>query len=132
MYPIELKSIGFMIDERITAGFKADLHPSEENTQRVLDLDTAIDGRVAGRWHMINALVLKLERVLKECWDAQEIVTQIVIHDEYRWEERFDIHKLAVTGKVAQQTNAERNRLIREIDEILGESAHSTLRKTYA
>lgn len=128
---ITTKSTGILIDERITAGFKQAVRPSTEIDERIEALDNVIEHRVHGRWPIINKLVLELERQLKLCWDAQETVMSTHIHDEYRWEERFDVLKLAQAGKIAQQTNAARNKLIREIDIALGELSHSTLEKTY-
>jgi hypothetical protein len=55
------------------------------------------------------------------CWAAQETVMTAT-----------DPVEIAKAATKAQQTNARRNALIRAIDERLGESDNTQLRKTYA
>lgn len=131
MHSITEKSTGILIDERITAGFKLEAKPSPEIEQRIKELDTVIEQRVGENWHHINKYVIELERQLKLCWDAQEVVMHTRLRPELNWEDREDLYRLAVAGKTAQSTNAERNKLIRSIDTALGELNGSTLEKTY-
>lgn len=120
-----------LLDERITAGFKLDNNPNDETAQRIIDLDTAIERRIDGRWKLINPALLKLERELKACWDAQEVVMKNKLPHELKYEVLENLYRIAAAGKRAQETNAARNKLIREIDQLLGEAANSSLMKTY-
>lgn len=130
MHPIERKSTGMLLDERITTGFKAEFLQSDEIDQRIIDLDVAIDERIGDRWKLINRTLVQLEHQLRKCWVAQEEVRIIKLTDDSR--EFDELWRLAFAGKEAQRTNAERNRLIRQLDELLGEGAIKPLVKTYA
>lgn len=55
-----------------------------------------------------------------KCWYSQEIVMK-----------ETDTIKIAEAAKLAQETNARRNALIREIDKRLGEESITQLPKTY-
>jgi hypothetical protein len=117
---IRIKSTGMLIDELITARMKIIANPSEENTQRAVSLENAIQHRLQNKKADISVFVNALTGMLKECWDAQEIVSNS--------DNVYDVYHAA---KVAQQTNSVRNSLIREIDAALGEEAITPLEKTY-
>lgn len=117
---ITVKSTGFLLDELITARFKVEVSPTSDNIQRVRLLDAAVRLRLNGREDDIYLPMIKLQVVLRQCWDAQELV----MHSK-------DIPTIASAGIKSQKTNAERNKLIREIDAILGESNITSLGKTY-
>lgn len=66
-------------------------------------------------------LIDELITTSMKCWFAQEDVMT-----------GGDDAKVAEAAKMAQITNARRNKLIRAIDERLGESGNTQLTKTYA
>ncbi len=69
----------------------------------------------------IGTLIDELITTSMKCWYAQETV----MNDT-------DITKVAAAAKQAQQLNARRNKLIRAIDERLGDGAITLTEKTYA
>jgi len=69
----------------------------------------------------IGTLIDELFTTNMKCWFAQETV----MHET-------DIEKVATAAKQAQVLNARRNKLIRAIDERLGDGAISQTEKTYA
>ena len=117
---ITSKSTGFLIDELITAGFKVEVSPTTANIQRMRLLDASVRLRLNGREDDIFLQVTKLKIVSRQCWQAQEGVMK-----------GRDVTAIANAAVQAQHTNAQRNKLIREIDTILGESDVSVLEKTY-
>ena len=68
----------------------------------------------------IGTLVDELITTCMKCWYAQEDVMK-----------ETDSDKVAKAAKVAQETNARRNILIRTIDTRLGEHTITPLEKTY-
>lgn len=130
---ISYKSTGMLLDELITTTFKIEVNPSEANVKRKAELDAEIGNRLDGNRDKIYFQVIKLQVVLRQCWDAQETVKQLS-HTIYQQTLTIpylnDLLALAEAGVKAQTTNATRNMLIREIDEILGES-NGPLNKTY-
>lgn len=132
---ITVKSTGFLIDELITTRFKVEVNPIQETIQRMRLLDAAIRLRLNGREDMIYLQVVKLQIVLRQCWEAQEkIMKHAPLYHEMYISGRY-FHQLVELGQAAinaQTTNAERNKLIREIDILLGESIISPLEKTYS
>lgn len=68
----------------------------------------------------IATLIDELVTTSQKCWAAQEAVMR-----------ETDATKIAEAAKIAQQTNARRNALIRAIDARLGE-VNTQLPKTYA
>ena len=66
-------------------------------------------------------LIDELITTSMKCWFAQEAVMN-----------GGDDAKVAEAAKMAQITNARRNKLIRAIDDRLGESDNTQLSKTYA
>jgi hypothetical protein len=69
----------------------------------------------------IGELIDELITTSLKCWYAQETIMN-----------ETDTEKIAVAAKLAQETNARRNALIRAIDEKLGEGDSTPLPKTYA
>jgi hypothetical protein len=132
---ITQKSTGYLIDEWITTTFKVEVNPTQENMNRMRALDTAIQKRLNGRQDDIYWQVVKLRVVLRQCWEAQEIVRDNEdIREPDRNDSVFTINKWIETAKAgikAMTTNRERNKLIREIDDILGEVDYTPLNKTY-
>lgn len=130
---ITVKSTGFLIDELITTRFKVEANPTQETIQRMRLLDAAVRIRLNGREDDIFFQVTKLQVVLRQCWNAQEIV---MLYKNFRHSDSvkidfYELKPIADAALKAQQTNAERNKLIREIDAILDESNVSPLEKTY-
>jgi hypothetical protein len=123
---VELKSTGTLIDEFITTTLKID-HFGKDTAliERLDKLDTAIAKRVSrhpkSKYPAMSLMVLELRSVLKKCWDAQELVMK-----------GFDNQTVAMAAQEAQRLNAERNKLIRKIDEELNEAQYTQLEKSYA
>lgn len=119
-YPIEIKSIGFLIDEFITTSFKVTAG-SKEAKGRLVDLTRAIDARLPKiGWHYDDD-ALKLLDVSRQCWIAQDEVMRAISDRD-----------VVNAARLAQKTNAQRNALIRKLDEKFGDKERSPLEKTYA
>lgn len=136
---IEYKSTGTLIDEMVTANLKVIKSPKnkEENERRWNLLSDAVgkrfqqsdipiwDERVVDLWQ-------ELSETLELCWEAQEVVMR---YSEYVEDDSFydpDYFERCARGAVdAQKLNSKRNRLIRNIDELLGESNYTQLEKSY-
>ena len=127
---VEVKSTGTLIDEYITAGFKVEVKPTPENIKRMQVLSGAIFNRI-GYGYEIQNLVEQLRIVLRECWNAQEIVMEGKNLVDAPYVSDTVWMRIAKAGITAQKTNAERNALIRKIDELLGEKDTTALEKTY-
>lgn len=132
--PIEVKSTSLLIDELFTARMKLKAFvqlekPTAEIAERIDRLERVIKGRIDHVMLTINGqksfnyLTSRLAAVLQECWDAQEVVRD--------WKNQ-KMEDLANAGIQAQITNARRNELMREIDDLLGERNIKPLEKTYA
>jgi hypothetical protein len=130
MPAISEKSLGFMIDELVTTCIKQE-HLSQSGNQPVLAelkqrkqaLTAAIEQRIGAlgsQTSPIGELIAELTSTLIQCWNAQEDVMG-----------KSDIQQVAKAAKDAQQLNAKRNKLIREIDKHLGETAITVTGKTY-
>lgn len=124
---IEIKSLGFLIDEAITAEFKLEVAEDKAPVEnRIEQLKTAIARRIFNldlsdeEYREIQEQVEELRKVLRACWDAQEIVRFSHTHTQ---------RNVAKAGITAQDTNATRNKIIRMIDHIAKEE--SVLSKTY-
>jgi hypothetical protein len=130
---ITVKSTGFLIDELITTRFKVEVNPTPEIIHRMRVLDAAIRLRLNGREDDIYLPVIKLQIVLRQCWEAQEIImkNQDISYTPYMNDNYFQLKCLAEAAVKAQKTNAARNKLIQEIDTILNEAPVSVLGKTY-
>lgn len=145
MNDITIKSTGFLIDELITSRFKVEVSPTPDNVHRMRLLDAAVRLRLNGREDDIYLQVVKLQLVLRQCWDAQEVIRDAKIEKmpfitsvkypyystNYPIADFQYLEKIARAGIKAQETNAERNKLIKEIDTMLGEADISPLGKTY-
>lgn len=123
MNDITVKSTGFLIDELITAKFKMAVDPNPVNIDRVSALVASIAYRLEGTGNKILLYVIDLIYVSKLCWDAQQEIYELSADKEIYYIE------IALAGIQAQKTNAQRNKLIRQIDEVLGEA--TVLGKTY-
>lgn len=131
---ITVKSTGYLIDELITTRFKVEVNPLPETIQRMRLLDAAIRLRLNGREDDIYLPVTKLQIILRQCWEAQETIMKYKTLFDRIYVSSAQIKELTALGQAAvnaQTTNAERNKLIREIDTILGEIDVSPLHKTY-
>ena len=128
MKDITAKSTGFLVDEWITARFKLEVFPDNiEIITRIHQLGNAITVRVLGKDKSFDnklfwKLVANLEDILRQCWNAQEIIR------DYKNQCNDAIIKAAIT---AQETNGQRNALIRKIDALMGEEEITQLEKTY-
>jgi hypothetical protein len=125
MRNIAQKSTGMLIDEYITARMKLDARPSLENLIRVQRLEDAIQYTSQSRLSFVAELTKELAAVLKECWDAQEVIMSVALDTPEH------IKQVAEAAIIAQKTNGERNKLIRAIDEILEEADITPQGKTY-
>ncbi len=112
--------MGFLIDECITACFKA-IAGSDGAKRRAIDLGKAIDARLSTIEWPIDDDVLKLHDVSRQCWDAQDVIMR----------DDMDINVVGA-ARLAQRTNVQRNALIRKLDEKFGDKERSPLEKTYA
>lgn len=124
---IELKSTGFLIDELLTTEIKLKHFGSAAVQERYDMLDIAIKSRLSrhndkDKFHTLSVLILKLKQVNQNCWDAQERVMK----NDLKYPK-----PIAIAAKQAQTLNAQRNSLMREIDDLLGESRFSQLEKSY-
>ncbi len=130
---IEMKSTGFLMDELITARFKVEVNPTQETIQRMRLLDAAVRLRLNGREDDIFLQVTKLQIVSRQCWKAQEIIMEYkdMAFEMYHHNDHRDLKRVTKAAIEAQKTNGERNKLIKEIDTVLGESDVSVLGKTY-
>lgn len=141
MHPLEIKTTATLLDEMITTEFKIAAGNKEASNRRH-QLGNIITSRMGTRLIDINftrqfwPLEKQLRKVLRECWEAQETVHATNIENysgELTEEQLFDnILSVAKAGVTAQRTNAERNSIIRQLDELLEESQAMTLEKTYA
>lgn len=139
---IDYKSTGMLIDEYHTNLIKIEeLGNSEELIQRENDLLLAIDKRIPQEAVIeeVNKLEDELHITLKGCWDEQEKVLQhtavIKTFDDTGYikiEEISHIIECAKAAIAAQRYNAQRNKLIRQIDEYLGELDISPTIKSYS
>ena len=145
---IELKSTGFLIDEWITSDLKVKHIGTEETLSRHLLLDNVVRKRLnnkdlieyneAVKNGLVN-LVVQLRDTLTKCWDAQDRVMigaetiRILQEKSYQYQaDSLDEYRdVAMSAIEAQNLNAQRNRLIRQIDKLLGESEFTQLEKSY-
>jgi hypothetical protein len=128
---LSFKSTGALIDEYLTSELKVKANNSLENVERNKQLNTLVKLRVRDRYDVVGSLVLELQMWLRQCWDAQEVVMKYkgkAIHNLTVEE----LYQLGSASLLAQNTNAERCRVVREIDKALGESDRTYLEKTYA
>lgn len=115
---IAIKTTGQLVDELVTNAFKTfnTKDPIEFNERYELlrdELNVRFQSEVAG-------LIHDLAIVSMATWQAQEVV----MHEQ-------SDSKVADAGRQAQRLNAQRSRLIREIDRLLGEAGITITTKTY-
>lgn len=126
---IELKTTAYLIDELLVTELKM-IHFGRDSLQERYEmLDIAISRRLSrhtdvDKLHTLSVLTLNLKQVNFLCWNAQEIVMK-------KEDTVEDIYDIATAAKQAQKLNAQRNSIIREMDELLGESQFSQLEKSY-
>lgn len=134
---IELKSTGFLIDENITTDLKLIFFGETVEIRKRKDaLDEVISKRIfesSVDTKKLFRLINKLRVVLEDCWDAQDEIMNInrMCKADLKWYAQ-DYENIAKAAIKAQELNAERNKLIRQIDALLGESEFSQLEKSYA
>lgn len=75
----------------------------------------------SARMKSLGTLIDELITVSHKCWDAQEVLKDSNVSDEV----------VAENFKRAQILNDRRNRLIRAIDEVVGDLENSPSEKTY-
>lgn len=119
--PLEVKSTGQIADELTISVIKAE--NGIDTADRVIRLKVVLNERVkdlTGLKDFADLLAL-LENVNRDCWDAQDVIMAA-----------SDYTTVAIHAKKAQQLNARRNRLIRDIDTLMNELDRSYLEKNYA
>ena len=120
---IEVKSTGLLVDEAVTHAFRvaraqaAAGEKSEELSAREEDLVLALDRRLGSG---AGALIFDLATVLRATWVAQEIVMA-----------DYDAETTARAARQAQRLNGHRSRLVRRLDNLLGEDGITVMAKTY-
>lgn len=124
---IELKSTASLIDELCITELKMVHFGKDKLQERYEMLDAAISRRLkrhtdADKLHTLSILTLNLKHINGKCWDAQEEVMKGDLTEPL---------VVAMAAKQAQNLNAVRNNVIREIDDLLGESQYSQLEKSY-
>ena len=141
MRGIEIKSIGTLIDEDITTDLKIKyVGEKPEFLQRKRLLTHAINERLKQtdiNIFMVGSLIAErlypkielLRNTLEKCWLEQEKVMNL--SNDY-CDIELDCYKdIALAAINAQKLNAKRNLLIRQIDDLLGESKFTQLEKSY-
>lgn len=120
MTDISTKTLGFLIDELITAEMKV-AHEIPEALERRDELLNYI----ANNYDF--GVIWRTMRVVGQLWDASEQCFEaqdVVMNSD-------SINEVAAAAKNAQIMNAMRNQCVRKIDEIAGQSTVSQLGKTY-
>lgn len=116
----DVKSTGQLLDETATLGLRHG-HCEGPDTAAILArlnaLSEALGRRLGGE---VGPLVFDLATVLCATWMAQEVVMA----------DRDDV-TTARAARQAQRLNAHRSRLIRRIDQLLGESGITVFVKSY-
>lgn len=134
MSDIAYKSTGFLIDEFLTTTIKLRVFPGNlevatKSTKLANEILLRLDNGDTHDREKLADLIVRLEKVLKTCWDAQEDVMDFA---KSKYKNNRDFRKCAIAAVTAQRYNAKRNKLIREIDTLLGELDRSVTEKTYA
>lgn len=121
MRDISQKSFGFLVDELITAWMKVgagqkDAIARRDALQDYLETNykEAMDSR------SIDKVISELKKVSWQCFQAQDSIMSLK-----------DPKSIANAAVSAQKMNSERNRLIRVLDDAVGESDITVLGKTY-
>lgn len=118
----EVKSTAQLADETATLAFRSAWARDAEAdgtelSARLRSLSEALDRRLGSG---AGALLFDLATVLYATWEAQEIV--MADHDDAT---------TARAARQAQRLNGHRSRLIRRIDQLLGEDGITVMTKTY-
>ena len=120
---IEVKSTGQLVDETVTHAFRTEWARAaaggevDELLARAEFLVRALDRRLGSG---AGTLIFDLATVLRATWVAQEIV--MADHDDAT---------TARAARQAQRLNGHRSRLVRRIDQLLGEDGITVMAKTY-
>lgn len=129
---LEIKSTAVLLDELITTSLKHHYRTAVGNcgpveladlAARKISLGRIIDQRLspgASAGSGLSSLLQELVGTLLACWHAQETVLQ-----------SDDTETVAGAARAAQELNAQRNRLMRAIDTLLGEEEITVTNKTY-
>lgn len=122
MRPISEKSTGILVDELITNAFKTAFAVTAGASTAEFDaryelLRNALEERLGADAAL---LIHDLSIVMMATWQAQEIVMT-----------ENDDTVVAPAARRAQRMNAQRTKIIRQIDSLLGEAAISITTKTY-
>jgi len=117
---IELKSTGVLLDEYFTTKLKIKyIGDKPEFEHRLNLLFESITDRLSTKISDLDFLVLKvnLERVLEECWIAQDNVMFIapLLDNKNLYFTNENYKDCAIAAVKAQKLNAERNVIIRKI-----------------
>jgi len=132
MRECEVKSTGTLVDELLTTDLKWDA--GAEVQDRRHELANTVTGRTAvllddmTRYREFQQNLQELKVILKLCWDAQEVIMSSPDPTQCTQDQ---LMTLAIAAKEAQRTNAIRNRYIRKMDELVGETERTQLAKTY-
>lgn len=134
MRECEIKSTGFLVDELITTDLKV-AAGIEVDQERRHCLGNTIIERTAHlvlndmeKYREFQRVTAALSLVLKDCWNAQEVFKHLPSAHECSLDQ---IYEMACAGERAQEENAARNRLVRRLDELVGETHRTQLSKTY-
>lgn len=117
---IEVKSTGQLVDETGTLAFRVARAREEDVSELLARADSLVQALDRRLGDGAGALIFDLAVVLRACWVAQEIV----MADP-------DDRALACAARQAQRLNGHRARLIRRIDQLLGEDGITVMIKTY-
>lgn len=137
MRDCEIKSTGTLVDELLTLDLKikAGIQGAEERRHELGNVIIERTAILIIQGHMdiyreFQKVQQELAEVLEKCWNAQEIVMNHELYDEWG-EIGWNMHIVAHAAKLAQLTNAQRNRLIRQLDELVNETERTQLAKSY-
>ncbi len=135
MYDCEIKSTGFLVDELLTLDLKIAAGNTEAEARRhelanciVARTSALIDGSDLTRYREFQKVVMELDVILTECWNAQETVMCLPEPDKCSLDQ---VYAIAGAAKTAQSTNRARNILVRRLDGLMNETARTQLEKTY-
>lgn len=118
--PLEVKSTGAIADELTVAIIK--LEHGIDVGDRIIRFKKILNDRVKSLSGLkeFADLLASLENTNRECWEAQDAVMG-----------SDDVSIVFLNAKRAQTLNAQRNKLIREMDAITNELDRSHLKKNY-
>jgi hypothetical protein len=130
---LDVKSTGTLVDELYTTDLKIEAGTIDAQERRHT-LANLVTGRMVvmlddmPKYREFQHVMKQLQLIVKRCWDAQEIIMSLPEIDKCTYDQ---VYTMATAAKEAQQTNGQRNKLIRELDTLIGEASRSQLEKTY-